>query len=93
MASSIDKVALVTGASSGLGAASAIRLAGDGFPLLAIVARRADMLAETAKQCRAAGAKEVLELPADLSDLQAGQKVVQDAVDKFGRKKPFHRLY
>jgi NADP-dependent 3-hydroxy acid dehydrogenase YdfG len=63
------KVALVTGASSGIGAATAEALAAAGAAV-AIGARRKDRLQELAGRLRAAGAT-VLELDLDVTDEQA----------------------
>lgn len=60
------KTALITGASSGIGAASAVQLAKDGFDLI-IAARRKEKLEEVAESCRAEGAN-VLVCPTDTSD-------------------------
>jgi 3-oxoacyl-[acyl-carrier protein] reductase len=61
------RLALVTGASSGLGRACALALAAEGARL-AIGARRADLLEEVAEEARAAGSPDAQAYPLDLSD-------------------------
>ncbi|WP_328474966.1 SDR family oxidoreductase [Actinoplanes sp. NBC_00393] len=77
------KIALVTGASSGLGAGFARTLAAAGADL-ALVARRADRLADLADKLRAAGTR-VLTHSADVSDPQQCQAAVAATVTEFGR--------
>lgn len=60
------KTALITGASSGIGAASAVQLAKDGFDLI-LAARRKEKLDEVAEKCRAEGV-DVLVVPTDTSN-------------------------
>ena len=62
-----SRTALITGASSGLGAAIALEMATRGWKL-AIGARRADRLAETAENVRAQGAAEVYAGDLDVAD-------------------------
>lgn len=68
---------LVTGASSGIGAALALTLAERGARI-GILARRADRLAEVAEQCRERGA-EVATWVADLDDLDRAVEVAHEA--------------
>ena len=76
-------VAIVTGASQGIGRATAIRLARD-FSALVLVARDRAHLEETAAAAKAAGV-EVLVIDADLSQSSAAQMVADRALAAFGR--------
>ena len=78
-----DRIALVTGASSGIGAATALAFAEAGAKV-AIAARRRDRLDELAKSLAALGA-EPLVLEADLLDEHAAQRIVADTEKHFGR--------
>jgi 7-alpha-hydroxysteroid dehydrogenase len=77
------KVAIVTGAGRGIGAASAIGLAEAGADVL-ISARTEDQLAGVAAAVTEAGRRAVV-VPADLSDLDAVAGLVDRARDAFGR--------
>src|SRR5215468_10430670 len=61
------RTALITGASSGLGAAVALEMAAQGWKI-AIGARREDRLAQTAEQARERGAVAVHAGPLDVTD-------------------------
>jgi 3-oxoacyl-[acyl-carrier protein] reductase len=76
-------VAIVTGASQGIGQATAIRLARD-FSGLVLVARNRANLEETGEAVRAADA-EALVIDADLAQPSAAQAVVAQALAAFGR--------
>ena len=76
-------VALVTGASSGIGEATALALAAQGARV-AIAARRRDRLEALAQRILASGG-EALVLEADVTDERAARRVVADAVSHFGR--------
>jgi 3-oxoacyl-[acyl-carrier protein] reductase len=76
-------VAIVTGASQGIGRATAIRLARD-FSALVLIARNQVNLAQTAEAVRTAGAQ-ALVIDADLAQPQAAQAVVDQTLAAFGR--------
>lgn len=78
-----DSVAIVSGASQGIGRATAIRLARD-FSAVVLVARDAKALEEVAAEVQTAGAKS-LSLALDLSQREAPERVVLDTLERFGR--------
>lgn len=76
------KIAIITGASSGIGKAGAIRFAKEGYNLV-IAARRRNKLEEVAELCRAEGA-EVLVVQGDMSNPEDVKNVFAKALEKFG---------
>ena len=76
------KVVIITGASSGIGAAVAREAARQGYDL-SLTARRADRLSAVAAQCRACGAA-VHVIVADLEDAETPERIVAETVEKFG---------
>jgi NADP-dependent 3-hydroxy acid dehydrogenase YdfG len=76
-------VALVTGSSSGIGAATARRLAAEGAAV-ALVARRTDRLDELAAEIDKAGGQ-ALSLPADITDPEQAAAAVERATGWHGR--------
>jgi len=77
------RIALVTGASSGIGEATAVALAQAGAKV-AIAARRRDRLRTLAERLAPIGA-EPLVLAADLLDEHAAQRIVVDTERHFGK--------
>ena len=75
--------ALVTGASSGIGAATARRLAAEGA-VVALVARRRDRLDRIVETIRAHGGS-AFAVEADITAPARAEEVVQDALDRTGR--------
>ncbi|SHK17311.1 SDR family oxidoreductase [Hymenobacter psychrotolerans] len=73
-----DQVAIVTGASRGIGRATALLLAMQGAKVVC-VARSADELEEVAHKTRG------LAIPADVSDADDAQNVADEALRHFGR--------
>jgi len=78
-----DRVILLTGASTGIGRALAIELAGERASLV-LAARDASRLAETAAACQQRGAP-TLVVPTDLTDDAQCQRLVAQTIDRFQR--------
>lgn len=74
--------AIVTGASSGIGAATAVALERAGARV-GLVARRAERLDELSEAITGAGGQAIA-LPADVTDYEQAEGVVQRAQDAFG---------
>lgn len=81
----MNKVAVVTGAGTGIGKAVALALAGNGFDVV-LAGRRADKLAEVADEARQqASPGEALAIATDVSDPAQVRQLFDQAVDRFGR--------
>jgi NADP-dependent 3-hydroxy acid dehydrogenase YdfG len=76
-------VALVTGASSGIGHATALELAREGASV-ALVGRREERLTDLAAEITGAGGK-ALVVPADITTAQAAAEAVERTVEGLGR--------
>lgn len=79
----VSRVAIVTGASQGIGRSTAIRLARD-FDAIALVARDRGNLERTADEVKGAGAR-TLVVDIDLADPGAARQVVDRVLAAFGR--------
>ncbi|MBR5006403.1 MAG: SDR family oxidoreductase [Clostridia bacterium] len=82
------KKVAVTGASSGIGRSTAIRMAKEGADV-ALIARNRERLHEVAEEIRALGRKAV-EIEADITDAEGIKAAVQKAIDELGGLDVFH---
>jgi len=78
------RVALITGAGSGIGRATAVALADSGFDVVINYSRRDAAANESAKQAEEKGAKTLL-LKCDVSDDPAVRKMLTAVEQEFGR--------
>src|ERR1700728_698915 len=74
--------AIVAGASSGIGAATGVDLAGHGFPV-ALGARRVEKRQELVEKIRADGG-EAIALPLDVTDTDSVKGFVHQATEQLG---------
>lgn len=78
-----DRVAVVTGAGRGIGAATAVALAEAGADVV-VAARSTDQLEAVAERVRATGRRAAV-VTADLADTSTAGSLVDRAVEEFGR--------
>jgi NADP-dependent 3-hydroxy acid dehydrogenase YdfG len=77
-----NRTALITGAASGIGAATALRLAQDGTAV-ALLARRRERLDKLAARIAETGGTAIV-VPADVTDEQSVNKAAQEIQDRLG---------
>ena len=78
-----DSVVVITGASSGIGRATALAFAGEGASLV-LAARREQPLLDAAAECESLGGR-ALAVPTDVTDEDAVKELARRAVEHFGR--------
>jgi 3-oxoacyl-[acyl-carrier protein] reductase len=79
-----DRVAIVTGASAGIGHAVALELASNGSRV-AMVARNEKQLKQAAHEIRERTSVDILTIPTDVGKPEAAGEIVTKAIDHFGR--------
>jgi 3-oxoacyl-[acyl-carrier protein] reductase len=78
-----DRACVITGASGGIGRATAVALAAEGASVL-LVGRRAEVLDEVARACSEAGGR-AEPLVLDVTDVNAGTRALAECLERFGR--------
>jgi len=81
---SSQRVAIVTGASSGIGRSTALALARRGLAVV-VSARRRERLEQVAEECRAGGAAEAVAHVADVTEESQVEELVGSTVERLGR--------
>jgi NAD(P)-dependent dehydrogenase (short-subunit alcohol dehydrogenase family) len=78
------KIALITGAGTGIGRAAALALAKNGYSLT-LAGRRPEPLEAVAKEAKAAGAPKTLVVPTDVTDEKQIRALFAKAKEAYGR--------
>jgi NAD(P)-dependent dehydrogenase (short-subunit alcohol dehydrogenase family) len=78
-----ESVIVITGASSGIGRATALEFAKEGATLL-LAARREEALRDLAEECAGLGGQAVA-VPTDVTDEEAVQALARQAIERYGR--------
>lgn len=78
-----DKVAIVTGASSGIGRATALALAREGADVV-LASRNLSALKEVAREVKALG-RQALPIPCDVPQAEQVKSMVAETIERFGR--------
>ncbi|NWF29575.1 SDR family NAD(P)-dependent oxidoreductase [Streptomyces sp. PKU-EA00015] len=79
-----DSVVVITGASSGIGRATAVAFARKGCPVV-LAARRVEALEAVRQECERHRGAEALVVPTDVTDPKAVDDLARRAVQRFGR--------
>lgn len=82
--SALRRVAIVTGASRGIGRACVSRLLEEGYSVVLSSRAESDLM-QVVEECGAAHAEALCPLAIDLSDLGAGTRLVSKAIEAYGR--------
>ncbi|XP_076815476.1 3-oxoacyl-[acyl-carrier-protein] reductase FabG-like [Clavelina lepadiformis] len=78
-----SKVVVITGAASGIGAATAKELSKQGA-LLSLIDLNQERLAQIADECEKLGAKDILQVVGDVSKQEDMERIIKETADKFG---------
>jgi NAD(P)-dependent dehydrogenase (short-subunit alcohol dehydrogenase family) len=79
-----SRIALITGAGSGIGRAASVALAGAGFTVV-LAGRTPALLEETAEVCRGAGGAEAVAVPTDITESASVDALFAVVRERFAR--------